>query len=56
VFYSIADPSIYELCELVCGQIAKRMIAEDDIKQMFIEAEKLQTQNLQLKEKKLKTG
>lgn len=56
VFYSIADPSIYELCELVCGQIAKRMIAEDDIKQMFIEAEKLQRQPLQLLEKNLKTG
>jgi DNA-binding transcriptional ArsR family regulator len=56
VFYSIADPSIYELCELVCGQIAKRMIAEDDIKRMFIEADQLQTQNLQLIEKKLKVG
>ena len=56
VFYSIADPSIYELCELVCGQIAKRMIAEDDIKKMFIQANALQTQNLQLIEKKLKAG
>ena len=56
VFYSIADPSIYELCELVCGQIAKRMIAEDEIKKMFIEADKLQTQHLQLIEKKLKAG
>lgn len=56
VFYSIADPSIYELCELVCGQIAKRMIAEDDIKRMFIEGDKLQTHNLQLIEKKLQVG
>lgn len=23
-FYSIADPSIYELCDLVCGNIARR--------------------------------
>ena len=51
VFYSIADPSIYVLCELVCGQIAKRMIAEDEIKKMFIEADKLQKQHLQLIEK-----
>ncbi len=43
VFYSIADPSVYELCELVCGQIAKRMIAEDDIKKMFIETDALQS-------------
>lgn len=56
VFYSIADPSIYELCELVCGQIAKRMIAEDDIKKMFIETNAMQTQQLQLLEKKLKAG
>ena len=56
VFYSIADPSIYELCELVCGQITKRMIAEDDIKKMFIEADKLQKQQLQLIETKLKAG
>jgi len=47
VFYSIADQGIYALCELVCGQIAKRMIAEDDIKQMFIEADRLQTQPVQ---------
>lgn len=46
VFYSIADPGIYELCELVCGQIAKRMIAEDGIKKMFIEADRLQTRSL----------
>lgn len=24
-FYSIADPSIYELCDLVCGSIARRL-------------------------------
>lgn len=46
VFYSIADPNIYELCDLVCGQIAKRMIAEDAIKKMFIEADALQSQHL----------
>ena len=32
------------------------MIAEDEIKQMFIEAEKLQAQHLQLIEKNLKAG
>ena len=25
VFYSIADPSIFQLCELVCGSIEKRL-------------------------------
>jgi DNA-binding transcriptional ArsR family regulator len=25
VFYSIADPSIYTLCELVCGSIEKQL-------------------------------
>lgn len=24
VFYRIADPSVYELCDLVCGNIARR--------------------------------
>ena len=51
VFYSIADPGIYELCELVCGQIAKRMIAEDEIKKMFIETDAAQSQHLQIAEK-----
>jgi DNA-binding transcriptional ArsR family regulator len=35
VFYSIADQSVYELCELVCGQIGNRMHLEADIKKMF---------------------
>jgi DNA-binding transcriptional ArsR family regulator len=35
VFYSIADPSVYELCELVCGQIGKRMASEAEIKKIF---------------------
>lgn len=25
VFYSIADPSIFELCELVCGSLEKQL-------------------------------
>ena len=25
VFYRIADPSVYELCDLVCGSIARRL-------------------------------
>ena len=25
VFYSIADPSIYKLCELVCGSLEKQL-------------------------------
>jgi DNA-binding transcriptional ArsR family regulator len=35
VFYSIADPSVYELCELVCGQIGARMSKEADISKLF---------------------
>ncbi len=31
VFYSIADPSVFELCELVCGQISHRLSAHADI-------------------------
>lgn len=35
VYYSIADQSVYELCELVCGQIGNRMSMDADIKKMF---------------------
>lgn len=35
VFYRIADPSVYELCELVCGQIGNNMALEADIKKVF---------------------
>lgn len=28
VFYSIADPSIFKLCELVCGSLEKRLSAQ----------------------------
>lgn len=56
VFYSIADTGIYELCELVCGQIAKRMLAENEIKKMFIEADAAQSQHLQVIEKKMKVS
>jgi len=35
VYYSIANPSVYELCELVCGQIGERIASEAGIKMMF---------------------
>lgn len=30
VFYAIADPSIYRLCELVCGSIEKELARQTD--------------------------
>ena len=30
VFYSILDPSIYKLCELVCGSIEKQLAQQTD--------------------------
>lgn len=36
VYYRIADPSVYELCKLVCGQIGNRMAIENDIKKLFV--------------------
>lgn len=38
VYYSIADPSVYDICELVCGQISNRLILEADIKKLFSNA------------------
>jgi len=56
VYYSIADPSVYELCELVCGQIAKRMISEHDIRKIFINADESASSHLQLIENKVKAS
>lgn len=56
VYYSIADPSVYELCELVCGQIAKRMLSEHEIRKTFFKEDPLPLQHLQLIEKKVKTS
>ena len=35
VYYSIADSSVYELCDLVCGQISNRMALEAEISKIF---------------------
>lgn len=35
VYYCIADPSIYELCELVCGQISNKLASQADVSQLF---------------------
>lgn len=35
VYYSIADSSVYELCDLVCGQISNRMALETEISKIF---------------------
>jgi DNA-binding transcriptional ArsR family regulator len=43
VYYSIADQSIYQLCELVCGQIGKQMNIESEVKKLFMST--IQTQN-----------
>jgi DNA-binding transcriptional ArsR family regulator len=35
VYYSIADPSTYELCDMVCGQIGKRYAGDARLQRMF---------------------
>lgn len=40
VYYRIADPAIYDLCELVCGQIGNRLISETDLRTMFASSQK----------------
>jgi DNA-binding transcriptional ArsR family regulator len=34
-YYRIADPATYELCDVVCGQIEKRLAGEAGIRRMF---------------------
>jgi DNA-binding transcriptional ArsR family regulator len=31
VYYRIADPAIFDLCNLVCGQIGRRLAAQADM-------------------------
>lgn len=35
VYYSIADPAIYDLCELVCGQVGNRLASQIEIKDVL---------------------
>jgi len=37
-YYRIADPKIYGLCNLVCGQIGKRYAAQSTRQDMFLAA------------------
>src|SRR6266545_678711 len=34
-YYRITDPGTYELCDVVCGQIQKRLAKEVDVAHMF---------------------
>ncbi|HSQ05347.1 MAG TPA: metalloregulator ArsR/SmtB family transcription factor [Burkholderiales bacterium] len=34
-YYSIADPSTYELCDVVCGQIGRRYAGQATLHRMF---------------------
>ena len=34
-FYRIADPAVYELCDLVCGRIAHRLRSQADMLHAF---------------------
>lgn len=35
VYYGIADPGTFALCELVCGQIGRRYAGEEPVRAMF---------------------
>lgn len=35
VFYCIADPSIYDLCGLVCGHVDNQLAAQADVRALF---------------------
>ena len=40
-YYSISDPKIYDLCNLVCGQIATQMSGDIAANEAFISALKI---------------
>ena len=35
VYYRVADPSTYALCDLVCGQIARHLVSQADMLSAF---------------------
>jgi DNA-binding transcriptional ArsR family regulator len=37
-YYSIADPKVFRLCDLVCGQIGKRYAEQSDRQGIFLAA------------------
>ena len=39
VYYSIADQAVYDLCELVCGNIARQMQRTQEARQAFTRAD-----------------
>lgn len=39
-YYRVSDPDIYALCDLVCGQIAKRLSAQASAQAVFRKAAK----------------
>ena len=43
VYYNIADPSTYELCDVVCGQIGRRYAQQVPLGRMFSAAQRTAT-------------
>lgn len=39
VYYRIADPAIFDLCNLVCGQIGKRLAAQAETAAQMVSAQ-----------------
>lgn len=48
-YYRIADPKVYRLCDLVCGQIGKRYAGQSGLHDMFLAAAAPRRKTVQLK-------
>ncbi len=44
VYYRIADQRVYELCDLVCGQLARHFAGQADLPALFAESKKTSAQ------------
>ncbi len=40
VYYRIADPAIFDLCDLVCGQVGRRLAAQAEMAARLVAAQK----------------
>ena len=38
VYYRIADPRVYQMCDIVCGEIGRRLTATEAWRKVFLEA------------------
>ena len=42
-YYQIADPGVFELCNVVCGQVGKRLVAQSKLAEQLVSVQQTAT-------------